>query len=189
MMKSIEHELMLQMREAGTKKEAIQANVDKMRSIMQMNQSYIEQLQGSLNASQTNGSTLFNIISSMEGKIVENNLRMARLNHDLGTLGEDFKGLFDEYMQAEVSKMVLEENLQAMKGSVSSMEAKMEELKAQMNTVYVSIGSKRELTQNGVLEKEGLLKQTDVNEDLDAQLFKPHDMRELLELDLQSDHG
>jgi predicted nuclease with TOPRIM domain len=186
-LKEIETELMLQMREPRKDKEAIQGNVDKMKAIMELNKTYINDLQGSLDVSNATMSTLFNIINSMDNKIMENNLHMARLNHDLGTLGEDFKGLFDEYMQAEVSKMVLEENLQAMQGDVSSMEAKVKELENQMSLVYVASGSKRELIDNGVLEKGGLLRPSDVNEDFDTEHFDAYDMRKLETFDLASD--
>lgn len=186
-LKQIETELMLQMREPRKDKEAIQGNVEKMKAIMEMNKTYINDLQGSLDVSNTTMSTLFNIINSMESKIMENNLHMARLNHDLGTLGDDFKGLFDEYMQAEVSKMVLEENLQAMQGDVSSMAAKMKQLENQMNTVYVARGTKRELIDNGVLEKGGLLRPSDVNEDFDTEHFEARDIRKLEVFDLESD--
>lgn len=90
-LKQIESELMLQMREPRKDKEAIQGNVVKMKAIMEMNKTYINDLQSSLDVSNTNMSTLFNIINSMESKIMKNNLHMARLNHDLGTLGADFK--------------------------------------------------------------------------------------------------
>lgn len=186
-LKNVEAELMIKLRNPNSHKQAIQANVQKMKQIMDMNQSYIEQLQGNLRVSNATTTTLFSIINSMEEKVMNNNLRLARLNTDLSSLGEDFEGLFDEYMQAEVSRMVMEENLQQMEGNVTNMEAQMEELKNQMNTVFVAIGTKRELIDSGVLEKGGLLQHSEVNEDFDPMLFRPHDMREIEKLSLQTD--
>ena len=60
-------------------------------------------------------------------------------------------------MQAEVDRMVLQENLQSMEGNLSTMEAQMKELKNNLNTVYVAVGTKRELIKSGVLEKGGFL--------------------------------
>lgn len=185
-LRSIELELNMELKKPVKNEEAIKSNVEKMKAIMELNKGYIAQLQGSLDMTQTTAGSLFNIINSMEQKIVDNNLRLARVNHDLGTMGADFKGLFDEYLQAEVSKMILEENLQQIKGNVSSMEAKLEELNNQLNTVYVAIGTKRELIASGVLEKGGVLKQGGVNEDFDPMTFKPYDIRDLEQLQLQT---
>ncbi|MEX2597625.1 MAG: hypothetical protein WEC59_11910 [Salibacteraceae bacterium] len=184
--KQVEAELMQQMRAPGKDKSAIQQNVQKMKGIMEMNQSFIDQLQNNLRASSATTTTLFTIIHSMEDRMLENNLRLARLNHDLGVLGEDFKGLFDEYMQAEVSKMVLEENFETMKGSVSEMEAKVKLLKNQLSTVYVAYGSKRELVESGVLDKGNFLKAVDVNDDMDKAEFKPYHKEDLNELNFES---
>jgi hypothetical protein len=185
-LKSIELELNMELKKPVKNEEAIKLNVEKMKAIMELNKGYIAELQGSLDMTQSTASSLFNIINSMEQKIVDNNLRLARVNHDLGTMGADFKGLFDEYLQAEVSKMMLEENLAQIKGNVSSMEAKLEELNNQLNTVYVAIGTKRELIASGVLEKGGVLKQGGVNEDFDPMTFMPYDIRELEQIQLQT---
>ena len=178
-MKTIEGELIEQMKSPQGKNDAIRSNVEKMKQIMALNQSYIDRLESNLRASSSTSLNLFSIISSMEEKVMNNNLRLARLNHDLGSLGTDFKDMFDEYMQSEVERMVLQENLQSMEGNLSSMEAQMKELKNNLNTVYVAVGTKRELIKSGVLEKGGFLKSDGVNDDLDRLAFTPHDLRTL----------
>jgi len=90
-------------------------------------------------------------------------------------------------MQAEVDRMVLQENLQSMEGNLSTMEAQMKELKNNLNTVYVAVGTKRELIKSGVLEKGGFLKSGGVNDDLDRLAFTPYDLRKIEDLDLGSD--
>ncbi len=177
-MKAIEGELMEQMKSPEANGDAIRLNADKMKQIMALNQSYIQRLESNLSASSSTSMNLFSIISSMEEKVMNNNLRLARLNHDLGSLGTDFKDMFNEYMQAEVDKMVLQENLQSMEGNLSSMEAQMKELKNNLNTAYVAIGTRRDLIKSGVLEKGGLLKSGGVNSDLDRLAFTPYDIRE-----------
>lgn len=177
-MKTIEGELIEQMKSPGANGDAIRSNVDKMKQIMALNQSYIQRLESNLSASSSTSMNLFSIIGSMEEKVMNNNLRLARLNHDLGSLGTDFKDMFNEYMQAEVDKMVLQENLQSMEGNLSSMEAQMKELKNNLNTAYVAIGTRRDLIKSGVLEKGGLLKSGGVNSDLDRLAFTPYDIRE-----------
>jgi len=95
--------------------------------------------------------------------------------------------VINEYMQAEVDRMVLQENLQSMEGNLSTMEAQMKELKNNLNTVYVAVGTKRELIKSGVLEKGGFLKSGGVNDDLDRLAFTPYDLRKIEDLDLGSD--
>jgi chromosome segregation ATPase len=181
-MRNVETEIMTQMSARSKDKDAIKVNVDKLRTIMAMNENYVRQLEESLGASSATSASLFMIISSMEEKIEMNNLRLAHLNHDLGTLGDDFKGMFEEYMQAEVERMVLQENLSQMEGNISTMEAQMKELKTHLNTGYVAVGTKRDLIGNGVLEKGGLLRSDDVNENMDKSAFERYDIRELAEI-------
>lgn len=185
-MRVVESEIMVQMNERIRDKDAIRENVLKMRSIMELNQNYISWLEDNLGASSATSANLFGIVQSMQEKMEMNNLRMAHLNHDLGTLGTDFKDMFEEYMQAEVERMVLQENLQAMEGNISTMEAKMTELQKNMNTVYIALGAKRELIESGVLEKGGLLRSSDVNEDMDKTAFEAKDFREVTKLSIGS---
>ena len=177
-MRVVENEIMIQMNEKIRDKDAIRNNVEKMRSIMELNQNYISSLEENLGASAETSAMLFSIVGSMEEKIEMNNLRMAHLNHDLGSLGSDFKDMFDEYMQAEVERMVLQENLQMMEGNLTEMEQQMSALKENLNTVYFAMGTKRELISSGVLEKGGLLKAGGVNEDMDRSAFEEIDKRE-----------
>ena len=74
-----------------------------------------------------------------------------------------------------------------MEGNLSTMEAQMKELKNNLNTVYVAVGTKRELIKSGVLEKGGFLKSGGVNDDLDRLAFTPYDLRKIEDLDLGSD--
>jgi len=186
-MESIEGELMEQMKSPDRNGDAIKENVDKLKGIMAMNQSYIDRLEDNLSTSSSTLMNLFSIISNMEDKVMHNNLRLARLNHDLGSLGDDFKDMFNDYMQAEVDRMVLQENLQSMEGNLSTMEAQMNELKNNLNTAYVAVGTKRELIKSGVLERGGFLKSDGVNDDLDRLAFTPYDIRELSEIEVGID--
>ena len=186
-MREVESELMGQMQARNRDKDAIRLNVEKLKNIMAMNQDYIKKLENNLGESSATSADLFSIIGSMEEKIAMNNLRLAHLNHDLGTMGEDFKGMFEEYMQAEVERMVLQENLQQMEGNINDMAQQMDELKSHLNTVYVAIGTKRELIESGVLEKGGLLKQGGMNENLNARAFTSYDLREIETLDFKSE--
>src|SRR5690606_7728272 len=64
LMRSVEYELAGQLREKNQDKAAVRSNVEKLRNIMEMNQSYIENLENNLNASSTMSKNLFLIISS-----------------------------------------------------------------------------------------------------------------------------
>jgi len=176
-MRGVESELMLQLRKPNRDEEAIQTNVNRLKGILDMNNQYINDLEAHVVASNETSGALFSIIGSMEDKMMSNNLRLIRLNADLSEIGDDFKNVFDDYMMAEFQKMELEENLSAMEGSLSSMEERVRNLQNDLNQAYYAIGTKRELIKKGVLVKGGLIRQDDVNENVDLSAFTKIDIR------------
>jgi hypothetical protein len=124
------------------------------------------------------------IIANAEERVRANNMRLADLNNNLKQLGDEYRLNFDEYLQAEYQKWVLEENLAKADQSINNMENQMNEMTNYLNTVYVIIGSKKELTEKGVLETGGIMKSKGVNEDVDRMAFTPFDLRDLDEITL-----
>ena len=168
------------------KKEKIQANIDELKTVMEFNQGHIEQMQRSLGANAKLSDNLMGVVQSMEQKVLMSNLRLAQHNNELGNLGDDFKNLFDEYMAAEYAKMELEDNLSQMEGSISEMEEKMVKMKKSLNTAYYVKGTRRELIENGVLEKGGLFNNKDINEDVDKSAFEKLNIRKLSIINFES---
>ena len=85
----------------------------------------------------------------------------------MGDLGDEYRKRVYEYLNAEVERQNAEENIQNLKGTMNEMEEKMSDLKDQLNRVYVAIGDKNNLIDRGVMEKGGLLRSKDINENTD----------------------
>lgn len=185
-MRTVEGDLVHLLKNDRTNEAGIRENIGRLKHVMAMNQSQLDQLRSNLTASSRLSGNLLSIVNGMEEKIVNNNLRLVKLNDNLGALGTDFKDVFADYLQSEQIRLALETNLEDAKVSLGNMDAQIRELSNNLNTAYVAIGTKRELVDAGILEKGGLLKQGSVNEDLDQMAFKPYDMRELKELSLGS---
>lgn len=183
-MRSVESDLIHQLKNDRTNEAGIRENIGKLKHVMAMNQSQLDQLRSNLSASSKLSGNLLSIVNGMEEKIVSNNLRLVKLNDNLGVLGADFKDVFADYLQSEQLRLGLETDLEEAKVTMNNLDAQIRELSNNLNTAYVAIGTKRELVEAGVLEKGGLLKQGSVNEDLDQMAFKPYDIRELKELNL-----
>lgn len=184
----LEQDLTESLKSPSKEKEArVGENVEKLRNLMALNQDYIEQLENTLNMNNNISKNLFGIVKTMEHKIAKSNMRLARHSGELEELGEDFRNLFDEYMQAEYAKMELEESMNALEGNMDEMESKMQELKKSLNTAYYAIGTKKELIEKGVLEKGGLLKSKEMNEDADKSAFKSIDVRKTSSISINSD--
>lgn len=187
MMSSLEKELAESLQSsAKDKKERIQENVNRLKELMASNRDYLGQMQETLDANQHISANLMGVVESMQEKVMMNNLRLARHNNDLETLGDDFKDMFEEYIQAEYARMVLEESMNKMEGNIGKMENQMRELKNYLNTAYYAIGTRRELIENGVLEKGGLLKSKEINEDLDKMAFRAIDVRKIKSIALNA---
>lgn len=183
----LEEELTESLKSPSKEKEArVSENVEKLRNLMALNQDYIEQLENTLSMNNNISKNLFGIVKTMEHKIAKSNMRLARHSGELDELGEDFRNLFDEYMQAEYAKMELEESMNALEGNMDEMASKMQELKKSLNTVYYAIGTKKELIEKGVLEKGGLLKSKEMNEDADKSAFQAIDARKTSSISLNS---
>lgn len=187
MMNALEVELAESLQSsAKDKKERIQENVNRLKELMASNRDYLGQMQETLNANQHISANLMGVVESMQEKVMMNNLRLARHNNDLETLGDDFKDMFEEYIKAEYARMVLEEGMNKMEGNIGKMENQMRELKNYLNTAYFAIGTRRELIESGVLEKGGLLKSKEINEDLDKMAFRAIDVRKIKSIALNA---
>ena len=187
MMSSLERELAESLQSsAKDKRERIQENVNRLKELMASNRDYLGQMQETLDANRHISANLMSVVESMQEKVMMNNLRLARHNNDLETLGDDFKNMFEEYIQAEYARMVLEEGMNKMEGNIGNMENQMRELKNYLNTAYYAIGTRRELIESGVLEKGGLLKSKEINEDLDKMAFRAIDVRKIKSIALNA---
>ncbi|MEZ4721927.1 MAG: hypothetical protein R2813_08645 [Flavobacteriales bacterium] len=185
-MKSIEMGIIGQL-EKGRKgdKEQIRGGVEAIQNMMAMNQAYIDQLRSNLSESNALNQRLMAIIESLEEKVRDNNIRIAQLNGELAAMGGQYRLMVSDYTEADRERRQLRKEVSAANKSIGKMNAQMEEMENNMNTVYAVSGTKKELVKVGVLEQGGLRKKQ-MNEDVDRMAFTPYDMRVLTELKLNS---
>lgn len=163
----------------------IKGGVDAIHNMMAMNQAYIDQLRSDLGESNALNARLMAIIESLEKRARESNTRIAQLNGELAAMGEQYRLMVGEYTEADQERKRLLGEVRAANTSIGNMNAQMREMENAMNTVYVVSGTKKQLTEKGVLEG-GLLKNQQVNANLDKMLFTPYDMREFFEYKLNA---
>lgn len=187
-MQSLETVLASELGNGASKDEAlIEAGVEKVKSIMAMNQAHIEQLKEQLETETGNSAFLRTVIVGLETKVAEANRKLALLDGELVALNDDYRILIGEYALSESERDALKSEVKRSKREAAAMEAQMRDMTNRINTVYVTMGTKQELVEKGVLEGGGLLKSRNINEDVDRMAFQPYDMRELSEVKLGAD--
>jgi len=129
--KMIEMELVDGIRNGAGSAE-VQTKVDLLKQVLESNKHYIQSLKSNLGSNTAMSNQLFDIVSSLEGKVLLSNNRLAGLNKELGDLGDEYRNVFYEYLNAEVERQNAEENIQNLKGTMNEMEEKMSDLKDQL---------------------------------------------------------
>jgi len=176
--------LVQQLEHGETDKALIQENIDRLKSVMAANQAQLDRLRGNLDTNAAWSQAVKSVVQGVEEKITLNNAKLVGLNEGLGTLGAGFNNVFDDYLKAEYKRQALEKDMVEARKHMDKMEAQVRELRNDLNTAYIAIGSKRELIEAGILEKGGLLKSGSINANLDQMAFKPYDITSLESLDL-----
>lgn len=166
--------------------EEIEAKVEKVKEIMERNRTYIDELRAQLETETGNTAFLSRMVESLEIKVETYEKELAGLNEELAGLDESYRILADDYGRSENERERLAAEVVRQKREANTMKAQMTDMDNRMNTVYVAIGTKGELTSKGVLESGGLLKSREINEDVNQMAFEPHDLRELDWIELGS---
>jgi signal transduction protein with GAF and PtsI domain len=113
----LETELKLELKKGSKKdEELIKVKVDMIRDMMKRNDIYVEEVQSSIGDEEsTIAYLIFQALHGVQSRILTNNLRIAYLNNDLGEMGDDYKFLFDEFLDAEMGKWNAENELASQK--------------------------------------------------------------------------
>jgi hypothetical protein len=126
---------------------------------MKRNDIYVEEVQSSIEDEESAiAHLIFQAVHGVQSRILTNNLRIADLNNDLGEMGDDYKFLFDEFLDAEMGKWNAENELAAKEASLKRLEGQVKEMDNFLNTAFMAMGTKRQLIKKGILENGGLLK-------------------------------
>ena len=139
-------------------KDSIRTKVDLIREMMQRNDIHVKEVQSLIGDEESAIANLvFQAVQGVRQRILANNLRIANLNQDLGEMGEDYKFLFDEFLEAEMGKWNAENELAAKEASLKRLEGQVKEMDNFLNTAFMAMGTKRQLIRKGILENGGIL--------------------------------
>lgn len=161
-------------------KKRIMEDIAQINDLLQKNKELVKSLQGKLRTSNMKVVELEKMIELLSKQMGEKDEEIALLKHELEKLNIDVAGLNQkiETITAE-SEAVIKEKTQTI-----------EEQTIAMNTVYYAFGTKKELEEQNVIEKEGgflgLGKTIKMKKDFNRDYFMKVDLREFSQLPLNT---
>ncbi len=164
---------------AEAKKRIIE-DIAQINNLLQKNKELVKSLQGKLRNSNVKIAELENMISLLNKQMVEKDGEIARLNQELENLHINVAGLNQkiETITAESEKTIKEKS------------KTIEEQTNAMNTAYYAFGTKKELAEKNVIEKEGgvlgMGKTVKMRKDFNRDYFMKIDIREFTQLPLNA---
>jgi TolA-binding protein len=164
---------------AEAKKRIIE-DIAQINNLLQKNKALVESLQGKLRASNLKIAELQKMIDNLTKTVGEKDAEIASLKQDLEKLNFDVAGLNKkiETITAESEATIKEKN------------AAIDAQTVAMNTAYYAFGTKKELTEKNVIEKEGgvlgMGKTLKIKKDFNRDYFMKIDIREFTTLTLNT---
>jgi chromosome segregation ATPase len=164
---------------ADAKKRIIE-EIAEINSLLQKNKELTKSLQGKLRASNLKIAEFEKMIALLNKQMEDKNVEIATLTKELENLHIDVAGLNQQIqtITAESEQTIKEKN---------------EDITAQtnvMNTAYYAFGTKKELTEKNVIEKEGgvlgMGKTIKMKKDFNRDFFMKIDIREFNQLALNA---
>jgi len=161
-------------------KNRIIEDIAQINNLLQKNKALVESLQGKLRASNMKIAELQKMIDNLTKTVGEKDAEIASLKQDLEKLHFDVAGLNKkiETITAESEATIKEKN------------AAIEAQTIAMNTAYYAFGTKKELTEKNVIEKEGgvlgMGKTLKIKKDFNRDYFMKIDIREFTTLALNT---
>jgi chromosome segregation ATPase len=164
---------------AEAKKRIIE-DISQINNLLQKNKELVKSLQGKLRNSNLKIAELEKMIDNLTKQVGEKDAEIASLKQELENLHVDVAGLNQkiETITAESEKAIQEKN--------QAIEAKTNEL----NTAFYAFGTKKELTEKNVIEKEGgvlgMGKTLKMKKDFNRDYFMKIDIRQFNQLPLNT---
>ena len=161
-------------------KKRILEDIAQINNLLQKNKELVKSLQGKLRASNVKIKELENMISLLNKQLVEKDGEIARLNQELENLHINVANLNQkiETITTESEKTIGEKNKTINEQTIA------------MNTAYYAFGTKKELTEKNVIEKEGgvlgMGKTIKMKKDFNRDYFMKIDIREFNQLPLNT---
>jgi chromosome segregation ATPase len=161
-------------------KNRIIEDIKQIYTLLNKNKELVKTLQGKLRNSNMKITELENMIALLNKQMVEKDGEIARLNKELENLHVDVAGLNQkiETITAESEKTIKEKS--------QTIEAQT----VAMNTAFYAFGTKKELAEKNVIEKEGgvlgMGKTLKMKKDFNRDYFMKIDIREFKQLTLNT---
>jgi hypothetical protein len=161
-------------------KNRIIEDIAQINNLLQKNKELVKSLQGKLRASNVKIAELENMISLLNKQMGEKDAEIATLKQELENLHINVAGLNQKIEQITTE-------------SEATIKAKTQTINEQtiaMNTAYYAFGTKKELEEKNVIEKEGgvlgMGKTIKLKKDFNRDYFMKIDIREFNQLPLNS---
>lgn len=106
---------------------------------------------------------LSNLISYLNGEIDKKDVTIQSLRAELASKNSNIRNLNEAITSLNADVETLNDSLSAVNEIASAQEETIKEKDDELNVVYYIIGTKKELTDKGVLTKGGLFKKSKVN--------------------------
>ena len=161
-------------------KKRIAEDIAQINSLLQKNKELVKTLQAKLRASNTKIAEIEKMMELLNKQIGDKDSEIAVLKMELNNLNVNVAGLKEEIevITAESEQTILEKN-QAIEAQTIAM-----------NTAYYAFGTKKELEEKNVIEKEGgflgLGKTIKMKKDFNRDYFMKIDIREFNQLPLNT---
>ena len=161
-------------------KKRIAEDIAQINSLLQKNKELVKTLQAKLNASNRKIAEVEKMMALLNKQIGDKDSEIASLKLELENLNVNVAGLKEEIevITAESEQTILEKN-QAIEAQTIAM-----------NTAYYAFGTKKELEEKNVIEKEGgflgLGKTIKMKKDFNRDYFMKIDIREFNQLPLNT---
>lgn len=161
-------------------KKRIMEDLAHINDLLQKNKELVKSLQGKLRTSNMKVAELEKMIELLSKQMGEKDEEIALLKHELEKLNIDVTGLNQKI------ETITAESEAAIKAKTQTIE----EQTIAMNTVYYAFGTKKELEDQNVIEKEGgflgLGKTIKMKKDFNRDYFMKVDLREFSQLPLNT---
>ncbi len=161
-------------------KKRIMEDIAQINDLLQKNKELVKSLQGKLRTSNMKVAELEKMIELLSKQMGEKDEEIALLKHELEKLNIDVAGL-----NQKIETITAESE-----AAINAKTQTIEEQTIAMNSVYYAFGTKKELEDQNVIEKEGgflgLGKTIKLKKDFNREYFMKVDLREFSQLPLNT---
>lgn len=161
-------------------------------ALVTVNRSIIEDLKGGMGAENLSTKLLLDMILKLDTRVRDRERDIARLAGDLDLLDTELRSMLAEYEELEDMYATQNQGLDKYKSEVNQLKKELvvkagmlDSKDALLNRASYFFGSKKELSNMGILKKANLFN-SEINEDFDHERLNVIDIREFKDLTIPS---